>query len=127
MKSRFAAAFFASALAIMPLGAMAQYMDINTIVSGIGSPQFMHDAAEVDDASGVSVVRLSTLAGADKSAGRVADIVARKSHVIDYLHGNLIINPFAVRAIRNAGLSLDQIVSLDLMSDGAAVLYADDL
>ena len=127
MKSRLAAALLASAIIAAPLGAMAQYMDINTIVSGIGSTEFMNDAAGVDDASGVRVVRLSTLAGAEQSAGRVADIVARKSHVIDYLHGNLIINPFAVRAIRNAGVSLEQIISLDLMSDGGAVLYADDL
>lgn len=127
MKSRLAALFVASLLVAAPLPALAQYMDINTIVSGIGSPQFMSDAADVDGASGVRVVRLSTLAGAEQSTGRVADVVAQKARVINYLRVSLSINPIAMIAIRNSGVGLDQIISLDLASDGGAVLYADDL
>lgn len=121
------AAVVAIALVAGASPVLAQFMDINTIVSGIGSTRFLHDAANVDDASSVRVVRLSSLAGAARSAGRVADVAAQKSRDIDYLHGSLIINPIAVFAIRNSGVALDDIISLTLEGDGGAVLYANDL
>lgn len=122
-----AAAVLAVILAAAPISALAQFMDINTIVSGIGGSRFLHDAANVDDASSVRVVRLSTLGGAEQSAGRVGAIVEQKSRDIDYLHGSLIINPVAMFAIRNSGVALGDIISLQLEGDGGATLYANDL
>lgn len=127
MKSPFAAAFVALLLAAAPSAVLAQFMDINTIVSGIGGSKFLHDAANVDDASSVRVVRLSSLAGAEQSAARVAAVAVQKSRDINYLHGSLIINPVAVFAIRNSGVGLDDIISLTLEGDGGATLYANDL
>jgi hypothetical protein len=46
---------------------------------------------------------------------------------VGYLQGNLVINPLAMSAIRNSGVSLGQIVSIDLAGDGGGVIYADDL
>jgi hypothetical protein len=46
---------------------------------------------------------------------------------VAYLQGNLIINPLATSVIRNSGVSLEQIVSIDLAGDGGGVIYANDL
>lgn len=127
MKSRFAAALAATLLMATPQLAQAQFMDINTIIAGIGGVEFLNDAGEAGDASGLRVVRLSTLAGAEQSAGRLASAIELKRRDVGYLQGNLVINPFAMSAIRNSGVSLGQIVSIDLAGDGGGVIYADDL
>lgn len=110
-----------------PQVALAQFMDINAIISGIGGTEFLRDAARADDASGLRVVRLSTLAGAEQSASRLHEAIDLKERDIRYLQGNLVINPIAMIAIRNSGVSLEQIVSLDVAGDGGGVLYANDL
>lgn len=50
-----------------------------------------------------------------------------KQRDVAYLQGKLIINPLAMSKIRNSGVSLDQIVAIDLAGDGGGVLYANDL
>jgi hypothetical protein len=125
MKFRFAAALAAAALMASP--ALAQYMDINSIIDGIGSSEFLDDAQAASDAAGLRVVRLSSLAGAEQSAARLYAAIDLKQRDVYYLQGNLIINPMAMSAIRNSGVSLDQIVSLDVAGDGGGVLYANDL
>lgn len=110
-----------------PQFAMAQYMDLNTIISGIGDAHFLRSAERADGAAGLRVVRLSTLAGAAQSASRLHAATALKERDIRYLQSNLVINPLAMTAIRGAGVSLEQIVSADIAGDGGGVLYADDL
>lgn len=127
MKSRFAVALAAALLMSAPQLALAQYMDINAIISGIGNTKFLRSAERADDAAGLRVVKLSTLAGAEQSAFRLHAAVELKERDVRYLQGNLVINPVAMTAIRNAGVSLDQIVSSDIARDGGGVLYADDL
>jgi hypothetical protein len=125
MKFRFAAAFAIAALTTAP--AFAQFMSISSIISGIGGAEFYRDAERADSASGLRVVRLSTLAGAERSAARLYATVDRKQRAVHYLQSNLVINPMAMAAIRGEGVSLDQIVSLDVAGDGGGVLYANDL
>lgn len=125
MKFRFVAAFAAAALVAAP--AFAQFMDINTIIAGIGSSEFLDDAQRASDAAGLRVVRLSSLAGAEQSAARLYAAIDLKERDVHYLQGNLVINPMAMSAIRNSGVTLDQIVSLDVSGDGGGVLYANDL
>lgn len=105
----------------------AQSMDINAILNGIGSPSFLIAVSKVHAASSVRVVRLSTLAAARRSAARIKRVVAQQSRDIERLQAGLVLNPSAMTAIKYAGVSLDQIVSLHVSGDNAAVLYADDL
>ena len=126
MKTRLAA-LAAALLMTLPHAAHAQFMDLNTIIAGIGGTEFLKDAERVDTSPGLRVVRLSTLMGADRYAARLQAAVEMKERDIRYLQGNLIINPIAVTAIRNAGVTLEQIVSLDIAGDNNGVLYANDL
>ena len=127
MKFRFVAAFAATLTLAAPQLAHAQFMDINAIIAGIGGSEFLHDAGNADDAAGLRVVRLSSLAGAEQNAGRLASAIQLKQRDVAFLQGNLVINPMAMSAIRNSGVSLGQIVSIDLAGDGGGVIYADDL
>jgi hypothetical protein len=107
--------------------AQAQSMDINSILNGIGGSSFLTAASKVHSASSVRVIRMSSLAAAERSAARIKSVVALKARDIDYLHSGLVLNPSALTAIKYSGVSLDQIVSLHMSGDGAVVLYADDL
>ena len=107
--------------------AHAQSMDINSILNGIGSNSFLSAVSKAHSASAVRVIRMSTLAAAERSTPRVKSVVALKSRDIDYLHSALVLNPSALTAIKYSGVSLDQIVSLHMSGDRAVVLYADDL
>lgn len=127
MKSRFAVALAAALMMSAPQLAMAQFMDINTIIAGIGDSEFLRSAERADDAAGLRVVRLSSLAGAEQNASRLYAAVEMKGQDIRYLQSNLVINPMAMTAIRGAGVSLEDIVSADISSDGGGVLYANDL
>lgn len=127
MKSRFAAALAATLLMAAPQLAYAQFMDINTIISGIGGSKFLRAAERADDAAGLRVVRLSSLAGAQRAGSRLYAAIDLKERDVHYLQANLVINPMAMSAIRNSGVTLDQIVSADISSDGGGVLYANDL
>lgn len=107
--------------------AKAQYVDVNTLIGSIGGAAF-HDAAyRVDSASSAQVVRISSFAGADAAAGRLAERESASSEALDFLHGNLRLNPMAMSAVRGAGVSVDQVVAIFMPSDGAAILYVDDL
>ena len=127
MKSRFAVALAAALLLSAPQFAMAQFMDINSIIAGIGSASYLRSAERADSAAGLRVVRLSTLAGAGQSASRLHAALDMKSRDVQYLQSNLVINPMAMTAIRNAGVSLEQIVAADIARDGGGVLSANDL
>lgn len=123
-------ALFATALALvlsLPAAASAQHMDINRIIASIGGFQFQKGVLRLDSAPALRVVRLSTLAGAERAAARLWDARQAKADDLRWLHSNLMQNWFARRAVANAGVSIDQIVAFDLAGDGAAVLYADDL
>jgi hypothetical protein len=110
-----------------PQLAMAQFMDINAIISGIGSLEYLDEASRADDASDLRVVRLSSLAGAEMNAARLQRAVALKWRAVGYLQSNLVINPQAMTSIRNAGFSVEQIVSVHVSGDGGGVMYANDL
>lgn len=127
MKSRFVAALAATLLMAAPQFAFAQHMDIVEIISGIGGREFLHDAGNADGAAGLRVVRLSSLAGAEMNADLLASALEIKQRDVAFLQGNLVINPLATSVIRNSGVSLDQIVSIDLAGDGGGVIYANDL
>ncbi len=126
MPKLLAVSLFVLGMALSGL-ALAQPYDINALLSGIGGSEFLKAAERVDGAGAVRVVRLSTLAGAEAAAGRLAEIADIRADDLEYLHGNLYLNPIARRAIRDAGVSIEQIVTLEMPADGAAVLYADDL
>ncbi|MBL8594116.1 MAG: hypothetical protein JNK01_15635 [Devosia sp.] len=127
MKSRFVVALAATLAMAAPQLAHAQSMDIVSIISGIGGSEFLHDAGRANGASGLRVVRLSSLAGAEMNADLLARALQIKERDVAYLQGNLIVNPLAMSVIRNSGVSLGQIVSIDLAGDGGGVIYADDL
>ena len=127
MKSRFGVALAATLLMAAPQLAYAQNMNIVEIISGIGGSKFLRDAGNADDAAGLRVVRLSSLAGAEMNADLLARSLEIKQRDVYYLQGNLVINPLAMSVIRNSGVSLDQIVAIDLAGDGGGVIYADDL
>ena len=107
--------------------ALAQPTDINAIIGGIGDSQFTRAAGEVDGASSARVVRLSTFMGAKTAAERLARAEAIYERDLDYLHSNLVLSPIAMQAIRASGFGVNSIVSLNLDSEGSAILYADDL
>lgn len=125
MKLKFVATLAVMAFAATP--ALAQFTDATSIIGSIGKNQFMRAAGKVDGATSARVVRLSTFMGASSARSRLdraEDTYARR---LAYLRGNLMLNPFAMQAIRAAGFSVDDIVALTLDSDGSAILYADDL
>lgn len=125
MKTRMMAIAMVLLLGVTP--AAAQTMDINTVINSIGTPKFMDDASDAHSAPSVRVIRLSSLAAAERSAARLSRKVASQARAVHFLRASLAINPTARTAIRNAGLSLDQIVALHMSGDRAVVLYADDL
>lgn len=128
MKQLLAALVMAATLALTGSAPVqAQTMDINSILNGIGSSSFLSAVSKVHSASSVRVIRMSSLAAAERSADRVKSVVAQKGWDIDYLHSGLVLNPSALTAIKYAGVSLEQIVSLHMSGDRAVVLYADDL
>lgn len=107
--------------------AQAQTMDINSILNGIGDTRFLKAVSRVHSAPSVRVVRMSTLAGAERSRERVKRVVALKARDVYYLQSALVLNPSARTAIKYSGVGLDQIISLHMSGDRAVVLYADDL
>jgi hypothetical protein len=114
-------------LCAAPGAVQAQFMDMNGIVSSIGSRGFLDAVERLGSSSDVRVVRLSTLAGAAQSRERLARMVAMKPRDVDYLQSTVRLNRLAVWAVRNAGVGIEQIVALSVSGDGAAVLFADDL
>lgn len=127
MKSRIVAAVAATLLLASPQLAHAQSMDIMTVIADIGGDEYMRDAGDADSASGLRVVRLSSLAAAQRSAPRLAKVVERERRAVRYLQRNLAANWAAMHSIRYSGVGLDQIVSIHLNGDGGGVIYADDL
>jgi hypothetical protein len=127
MTNKIAAVALSLCLWLAPGAANAQFMDIVSIIGGIGGFDFLEAVERVDTASSVRTVRISTLAGAEQNADRLASAVAGKPRDIAHLHSNIAQNPIAMRALRNAGFSLGQVVSLIAERDGAAVLFVDDL
>ena len=124
MKAFLAASLF-TLFSVAPTS--AQFMDVNSLVAGIGGIDFLKAVERIDSAPDVRVVRLSTLAGAEAAQDRLEEAVAGKPRDINYLRGSILLNPIAVSAIRNEGVHIDQIVTLLVSNDGAAVLFADDL
>lgn len=110
---------------LVPGAAQAQHMDFTAIVAGIGGGNFFKAAEEVSDAASVSVVRLSTLAGANLSG--LASAVSLKGQAIRYLQREASYNPFARQAINGAGVSLSQIVAALRVGRDEIILFADDL
>jgi hypothetical protein len=127
MKLRFAVALAAALLVAVPQVAVAQHMDINTVINSIGGSKFLRDAGRADGASGLRVVRLSTLAGAEQNASRLWSAVELKARDVQYLRSNLVLNPWAMSAIRGAGFGVRDIVAIDMAGDGGGVIYANDL
>jgi hypothetical protein len=111
----------------LTLPALAQPTDINAIIGGIGDSQFLRAAGKVDGASSARVVRLSTFMGARTAGERLARAEAIYERDLAYLHGNLLMSPIAMQAIRASGFAVNSIVSLSLDSEGSAFLYTDDL
>ncbi len=127
MKLRFAVALATALLVAAPQMAAAQHMDINTIINSIGGSKYLHDAGRADGASGLRVVRLSSLAGAEQNASRLWSAIELKSRDVQYLRSNLVLNPWAMAAIRGSGFTVRDIVAIDMAGDGGGVIYANDL
>ncbi|MBK8086366.1 MAG: hypothetical protein IPK28_22485 [Devosia sp.] len=127
MRHRFVAVALALALSMPSGAALAQFMDINTIISEIGTVKYYRMAERAASASGLRVVRLSSLAAAARSADRLHTSVVLQRRAVRELQESLALNPVARIAIRNAGLEIEDIVSAEIAGDGGGVLYADDL
>ncbi|MGN6486252.1 MAG: hypothetical protein ACTHLT_00340 [Devosia sp.] len=125
MKLKLAAILALSALLTAP--AVAQPTDVNSIIASIGDSQFMRAAGKVDGASSARVVRLSSFMGAKTAGERLARAEAIYERDLAYLHGNLLMSPIVMQAIRASGFDVNSIVALSLDGDGSAILYADDL
>jgi|SRR5690554_1179237 len=115
------------ALAAAPVTAQAQFMDVNSIVASIGSREFLNAVERLDSSASVRVVRLSTLNGAQLNRERLARAVASKPRDVYHLQSSIRLNQIAIWAVRNAGVSIEQIVALQASGDGAVILFADDL
>ena len=115
------------ALAVAPVTAQAQFMDVNSIVASIGSREFLNAVERLDSSASVRVVRLSTLNGAQLNRERLARAVASKPRDVYHLQSSIRLNQIAIWAVRNAGVSIEQIVALQASGDGAVILFADDL
>ena len=120
-------AMLALVLGLTAQPALAQSMHINAIINGIGSVEYMDAVEEVHSAPAVRVIRLSSLAAAERSAARLEAKVAQQERAVYWLRSGLAINPIAMTALRNFGVRLDQVVSLSMAGDRATVLYVDDL
>lgn len=127
MKRLFGRLMLVVALAMTPVAAQAQFMDINSIVAGIGGRDFLTAVERLDSSADVRVVRLSTLNGAELYGDRLARAVVTKPRDIYHLQSSIRLNQIAIWAVRNAGVSIEQIVALQASGDGAVILFADDL
>lgn len=114
-------------LGLSALPAAAQYMDLNTIVMDIGSTKFRHAVEIVEEAASVRVQRLSTLTSGTDTAAWVDGQTAGKDQDIRYLQRAVALNPIAMRAVKYANVSLDQIIGVIAQGDNAAVIFANDL
>lgn len=117
------------AVALMAGPAMAQSIpsDALSVIAGIGNHDFARSSREANDASSVQVIRLSSLMTSAGDASRLRDAEAIHGGEIADLQFQLSFNPAAQIAIRNAGLTLDRIVSIHVDGHGAAIVFADDL
>jgi hypothetical protein len=127
MQVRLAAALVVLGAMALPSASLAQGTDLVSIIAGIGNSSFLDGVFQANDTSSVRVVRLSSFAGASRSAERLHRAESLKASDIAYLQGQLSLNSLARTAIRNSGVTLDQIVSIEVDGHGAAVIYADDL
>lgn len=117
----------ALALSLPTATALGQFMDINAIISEIGTVKYYRMAERAASASGLRVVRLSSLAAAASSADRLHTSVVLQRRAVRELQESLTLNPLARIAIRNASFEIEDIVSAEIAGDGGGVLYADDL
>jgi hypothetical protein len=130
MKPAFVALVLALAMGLAPSVASArQPADMNAVIAGIATVEFYNQVDDLRDSASVRIVRLSTLAGARQSAARLHEVEEThgKARAIRYLQRTLTLNWTGMHALKYSGVSLDQIVYLSVASDGAAILYADDL
>jgi len=107
--------------------AVAQYMDMMTLLDGIGTRQFYLDADRVTGVNSIRVEKISTLPGASFGRGRLDARLAAYPEAIRYLQEQLRFNPIAKRDIGNQGFGIEDIVFLHVSGDGGTVVYADDL
>ena len=130
MKSALAATMLTLALVLAPATAWArQPADMNAVIAGIATVEFYNQVDELRDSASVRIVRLSTLAGARQSAARLHQLeeTHSKARAIRYLQRTLTLNWTGMHVLKYSGVTLDQIVYLSVASDGASILYADDL
>lgn len=130
MKAALVAILLTLALVLAPAAASArQPMDLNAVIAGIATVEFYNQVDDLRDSASVRIVRLSTLAGARQSAARLHEVedTRTKARAIRYLQRTLTLNWTGMHALKYSGVTLDQIVYLSVASDGAAILYADDL
>ena len=126
MNKLLTASFLAVAMAL-PSATLAQSWDANTVVASIAGFDFLKAAEFADSMASIRVVRISSLAGADAVADRLADARNIKAQDIAYLQSQLHQNFAARVAINGAGVSLDQIVAIYSVDRREGIIYADDL
>ena len=130
MKPAFVAILLTLALVLDPAAASArQPMDLNAVIAGIATVEFYNQADELSDSPSVRIIRLSTLAGARRGAARLEQVIETRTRAraIQYLQRHVKLNWTAMHVLKYSGVTLEQIVYLSVASDGAAILYADDL
>jgi hypothetical protein len=126
MKKLLAASFLAVAMGF-PSATLAQAWDANTVVASIAGFDFLKAAGFADSMASIRVVRISSLAGADAVADRLAEARIIKAQDIEFLQSQLHQNFAARVAINGAGVSVDQIVAIYSVDRREGIIYADDL
>jgi hypothetical protein len=120
-------ALMALILTLLPSLALAQYMDMMTLVGGIASREFYRDADRVSSVNAIRVERISSLPGAQFGRRRLDRMLDAYPEAQRYLHEQLRFNPIAARDIRAQGFEIVDIVYLVVAGDGGTTVYADDL
>lgn len=96
-----------------------------TLDSSIGSGQFEKGLSLLDGATHIQVYKLSGLGDIDKAA--LTKTLTDKAEEIKSLHTRLQDNAAAVQAIKDAGATLDQVVSITGSNKDDVTVYVNDL
>jgi hypothetical protein len=99
--------------------------DFNDFMMGFGSADFTSAYDDVDSATSVNIIALSSMSNAN--ADTFADGFASRESDVASLRSRLENNAVVTAALESAGVSLDQVVAIEANEDGTVTLYINDL
>jgi len=110
----------------MPIASYAQVpLTGATLDESIGGNQFESALGHLDSATHIDVFKLSGLGDIDKAA--LTKTLSDKAEEIKSLHTRLEGNQAAVQALKDAGFTVDQAVSITGTNKDDVTVYVDDL